>query len=157
MKKILFLLMLIGMGYTAQSQYTHALGFRGGFFSGISYKIFVSSDVAMEAIAHSRYGGFQLTYLVEWHAPAFDVEGLNWFYGAGGHMGFYSYKNANPWWDDEFNGSRTVIGVDGILGIEYNIGSIPINVSLDWKPAFNLIGYTGFLADGGAFSVRYTW
>lgn len=156
MKRTLFLLLLIGMSYSAQSQYTHALGFRGGFFSGITYKTFVSSDMAIEAIAHSRYGGFQLTGLAEWHAGAFEVEGLNWYYGAGGHIGAYSY-NDNPWFDEEFSGSRAVIGVDGILGIEYNIGSIPINVSLDWKPAFNIIGYTGFLADGGAFSVRYTW
>ena len=47
------------------------------------------------------------------------------------------------------------IGIDGIIGIEYNIEPIPFNISLDWKPGLNLIGYTGFWGDELAFSIRY--
>jgi hypothetical protein len=49
----------------------------------------------------------------------------------------------------------TVIGIDGILGIEYNFEEVPINIGVDWKPAFNLTGYSGFWGDGGALSIRY--
>ena len=49
----------------------------------------------------------------------------------------------------------SVIGIDGILGMEYNIQEIPFNISLDWKPAFNLIGYTGFWGDEIALSIRF--
>jgi len=32
---------------------------------------------------------------------------------------------------------------------------VPFNISIDWKPAYNLWGYSGFWADGGALSIRY--
>jgi hypothetical protein len=48
-----------------------------------------------------------------------------------------------------------VVGLDGILGLEYSFVGIPINISVDWKPAFNFAGHSGFWADGGAISIRY--
>jgi hypothetical protein len=52
------------------------------------------------------------------------------------------------------NNAYTVIGIGGILGLEYNFNEIPINISIDWKPAFNIIGHTSFWGDG-AFSIRF--
>jgi hypothetical protein len=48
-----------------------------------------------------------------------------------------------------------VVGIDGIIGMEYNIEEIPFNISLDWKPGFNILGHTGFWGDELALSVRY--
>jgi hypothetical protein len=39
--------------------------------------------------------------------------------------------------------------------LEYNFKEIPFNLSLDWKPALNLVGSSGFWGDGGAISIRY--
>jgi len=47
------------------------------------------------------------------------------------------------------------VGIDFILGLENNFKEIPFNISIDWKPAYNLTGYSGFWADGGAISIRY--
>ena len=155
MKYLLTLAAALMLSSAATAQYDQAIGFRGGFFSGITYKKFVSQDFAFEGILHTRYAGWQLTGLGEFHAQAFDVTGLNWYYGAGAHVGMFRYHQNSPYFTEESGSTVIGLGIDGILGIEYNIGSIPINVSLDWKPAFNLLGYAGFAADGGAFSVRY--
>ncbi|MGB0136506.1 MAG: hypothetical protein ACPF83_04640 [Flavobacteriales bacterium] len=158
MKSRLLALALVCLTTVAFGQdYNRAIGFRGGFFSGITYKQFVDENMAIEGILHSRYAGWQITGLAEWHGAAWDVPGLNWYYGAGGHVGIFTYSENSPYFDAEATGTKVGVGVDGVLGIEYNIKTIPINVSLDWKPALNLVGYTGFAADGGAFSVRYTF
>jgi hypothetical protein len=65
------------------------------------------------------------------------------------HLGSFN----NGWFTD--NTSHVVIGIDGIIGLEYLFKDVPFNASLDWKPGFNLIGYTGFWGDEVAVSVRY--
>ena len=83
---------------------------------------------------------------------AFGVDRLNWYFGFGGHIGFWDGHDVK-WAKD--NRSYTVIGIDGILGMEYNFNEIPINLSIDWKPVFNIIGHSGFWGDSGGISIRY--
>jgi hypothetical protein len=95
-----------------------------------------------------------ITGLYEVHNRAFDEPGLRWYYGGGGHIGFWDGVK-NPWFND---GDRhSVIGVDMILGIEYTIPGSPVNLSLDYKPGFNLVGYTGFWGDEFALSLRFAF
>ena len=112
--------------------------------------------MAVEGVLSTHFRGLQVTGLAEIHAPAFDVDGLKWFYGGGGHIGFYSYWDGHPYFSETYSGSRAVIGVDGIVGIEYTIQELPICLSIDLKPAFNIIGYSGF-GSGGGISARYTF
>jgi hypothetical protein len=79
------------------------------------------------------------------------VDHLNWYYGGGAHIGFYN--GSHTYWGT-YGTSYTVAGIDGILGIEYSFDEIPINIGIDWKPALNLIGYSGIWSEG-AFSIRY--
>mgnify|MGYP001615571992 CR=1 FL=1 len=47
-----------------------------------------------------------------------------------------------------------ILGVDGIIGLEYVFDGVPINLSLDYKPSFNIT--PGFFdPSGGALSIRY--
>ena len=70
--------------------------------------------------------------------------------------GVISFPTSNDVMVQTEGGSTyTVIGIDGIIGLEYSFTEIPINVSIDWKPVLNIIGYSGFWGDGGALSVRY--
>lgn len=156
MKRILLTIILfISMLPFLQAQeYSTGIGLRSGFANGVTLKHFQSSDVAIEGILTTRWHGFMVTGLLEFHNDL-DPSGLSWFYGFGGHVGFFGGYNDHPWFDDDKD--YTVIGIDGILGLEYVFEAVPISLSLDWKPAINLNGNSGFWGDDGAFSIRYVW
>ncbi len=154
MKKLIILgLILMSFGVKAQDEYVNAIGLRGGLFNGISFKHFIGNNTAVEGLLTSRWSGYQITGLMEHHRDINELDGFRWFFGYGGHIGFYDGKYVS--WGD--SSSYTVIGIDGIIGVEYLIPNVPISLSLDWKPYFNLVGYSGFAGDGGALSVRYTF
>ena len=169
MKRLIVVTLIAISSISFGQDYTNAIGFRGGFSQGLTFKHFISSTNAIEGILATRYHGYNLTGLYEIHANGlFDVDGLNLYYGFGAHVGRWnsvywsnsSWNNGKKYYTVDANGNvvyydYTVIGVDGIVGIEYNISEIPINISLDYKPAINLVGYQGLWLDNGAFSVRY--
>jgi hypothetical protein len=154
MKKItttcLIVFCLASISYA--QDYNTGIGLRVGFNQGLTVKHFIGSKSALEGILSSGWRGVQITGLYEIHNQFFNVEKLNWYFGFGALIGFWNGDHA--YWG-EYGESYTVIGVDGILGMEYNFSEVPINIGLDWKPAFNFIGYSGFRADGGALSIRY--
>lgn len=153
MKKLLVMLLfsaIFSLGVRAQD-YTTGFGIRTGWGSGLTLKHFINEKTALEGVLNSQWRGFSLTGLVEIHEPALNLDRLYWYYGGGGHIGFWNGK-----YNSRFDtGNNTVVGVDGVLGLEYNFDFIPINFSIDWKPALNLVGASGFWGDGGAVSLRY--
>lgn len=152
---IMICLSVICLTVVSKAQdYNTAIGIRGGFESGLTVKYFTTEKAAMEFILASRWRGFNATGLYEIHNRAFDTDGLRWYYGFGAHIGFWNGDYTHNYWGTRGT-NYTVIGIDGILGLEYSFTEVPINIGLDWKPAFNLIGYQGFWADGGALSIRY--
>ena len=108
--------------------------------NSITGKYFVTDRSAVEGIISfgSRFG---LGALLEIHKPT-NIEGLKWFYGAGGYVGFES--------------GDTYLGPTGILGIDYKFTNVPINLSLDWKPELDIIPDINFVPDAFAMSVRFT-
>ena len=138
---------------TAQD-YSTGIGLRGGLFYGLTVKHFLDGKAAIEGLLSTRWSGLEITGLYEIHNQIPDVERLNWYFGGGAHMGFYNGKNAT-WGETGTN--YTNIGIDGILGLEYNFKEAPLNLSIDWKPAINIIGYSGFWGDNGALSIRYVF
>jgi hypothetical protein len=145
---------LVGMANSAQAQnYKSSLGLRLGATNGITYKTFVTNKAAVEVIGTFRYQGIGLTGLYEVHGQAFNSRDFNWFIGGGGHL--YSFGNNRPAFID--NNKSIILGVDGILGLEAKVRTIPLAISLDWKPALNIVNYGGFWADEVALSFRYTF
>ncbi len=132
--------------------YKTGIGLRVGLFNGITLKHFINFNTALEGIIDTRWDGFEITGLYELHHKAFETERLKWYYGIGAHIGAWNGNNTN--WGERGR-NYSVAGIDGILGIEYCFREIPFNLGLDWKPAINIVGYTGFWADGGALSIRY--
>lgn len=154
MKKLLLVLIIAcfwGVKLNAQD-YSTGIGLRGGWGTGLTIKHFLNDETAVEGILDSRWHGFSVTGLYEIHSQAFDTPRLNWYYGVGAHLGSWNgdyYRGYN-------NGTTyTVLGADGILGLEYNFKEIPFNIGIDWKPVINLTGSSGFYGDGGALSIRY--
>ena len=156
MKKIMLLFFVIGIiSLTTNAQdYTTGIGIRGGTSNGLTVKHFIGKRSALEGLLATRWEGFNITGLYEMHATAFDTRHLYWYYGFGGHIGFWNGAH-NPWFND--HRTYSVVGIDGIIGLEYNIIVIPFNIGLDWKPGLNLIGYSGFWGDELALSVRFTF
>jgi len=150
-----FVLTVIFTGAVAMilngQDYNTGIGLRIGSSSGFTIKHFIKDKSAIEGLLTTRWHGFDITGLYEIHNQAFDEDNLKWYYGFGAHLGFYDGDNVE--WGAP-GSTYSVIGIDGIIGIEYSFTEAPVNIGLDLKPALNLIGYTGLWAEFG-LSVRY--
>ncbi|MDZ7742124.1 MAG: hypothetical protein U5Q03_10320 [Bacteroidota bacterium] len=160
MKKGLILscfIMILAGRTIAQDYYRTGIGARMGSGFGLTVKHFTSRNTALEGIVVFRWKGINITGLYEYERIAFNVPGLSWYVGGGGHLGIWSnYDESATWWDREAHpNGYTIIGADFILGIEYTVKDFPVNFSVDWKPAINLIGYPGVWLNVGALSIRY--
>lgn len=132
-------------------------GLRLGPDAGITIKHHAGA-VAYEGILHLSEWFQGATVLYHFfHKPiTADLPGLDWYAGAGGHLWSYrSVYRVRPGWVAV--GSNVGIGVDFALGAQYNFPGAPINLSLDWKPALNILGGTGFAYSSAGLSVRYRW
>jgi hypothetical protein len=156
MKKLLIVFaLIIILGFTLNAQdYRTSLGLRAGAPYGLTIKHFLNKYNAVEGILASRWQGFVITALLENEHWTGQYPGLNWFWGVGAHVGFWDAGN-NPNINRNYTGS--VIGLDGILGLEYTFDEIPLNLSLDLLPSVNLIGSTGWGGINGALSIRYVF
>ncbi len=144
------------------SGYSHALGFRFGSDLGITYKGSIGGSSYIEGILSTGYRRLMLTALYEKHFPAFHRNDFQWYLGGGGHVGFFNGWYRTGYYDRwgryhreyVYVNSEPTIGVDGIIGLEYNFHEIPLNVSVDIKPFINFYRYDyGFVE--GALSLRY--
>jgi hypothetical protein len=157
MKKNIFLAFLsitiISQTFAQKSDYKSALGLK--FYpGGISYKTFIKSNVAIEGVGYFWEYGSRITALYQFYGDIDAVDGLKWYAGFGAHIGFWNDRWKNDYPTRE---SSLAIGVDGVLGIDYKIGGAPINLSLDWQPSFNLVGYNYFESGWGGLGIRYTF
>lgn len=153
MKGILVALCMLWAFTTQAQQYNSAVGVRGGLLNSITYKKTLNDFSAIEGIGSFRYGGLLLTglYTIQNDFTA-EGESFQWYYGGGAHIGLFNNRAS---FFNEGNSSSAVIGVDGVIGVEYTFSEIPLNLCLDYKPAINLIGYTGFWADHVSVGIRY--
>lgn len=139
-KVILSAMMLIGLAFTAQAQdiSKNALGLRlgdnDGFGGEISYQRGLSKNNRLELDLGFRNSNnvdaFKLTGIYQW---VWNIDGgFNWYAGAGGGLGSWSYDySANG---NKFKDNGTFVFVAGDLGIEYNFNEVPIQLSLDIRP-----------------------
>ncbi|HEX4957396.1 MAG TPA: hypothetical protein VFV46_04410 [Lacibacter sp.] len=143
-------------GQSMGSTYKTALGVKFYPGAGITLKHFVKSNAALEGIGYFWRDGMRVTGLYEFHGDINGAPGLKWYVGPGAHIGFWNDR----YWRDRY-GRRiggAVVGIDGVLGLDYKFKGAPINMSLDWQPSFEFGDYgTGFSGNWGGFAVRYTF
>lgn len=151
--------------------YTTALGLRAGSPSGVTLKHFFRGPVAVEAIAGTNLNrhGFNLTVLLEKHGQAFGARGLLWYYGLGGHVSSYLGRTYYEWYyvkhkgrryyiyDDYYEGRFWGVGIDGVLGLEYQFQDLPFTLGVDAKPIAELARGDAFFWLEGALSLRYVF
>ncbi len=159
MKRLSALLVIMITAVSANAQmnesteYRTALGVKV-YPGAVTLKHFLQPNRAVEALGYISTDGFRLTGLYELHYDINTVPGLKWYLGGGGHFGVWSDR-----WKTKYP-ERTAglaIGIDGVLGLDYKIEGAPLNISFDWQPSFNVIGYNYFEGGWGGLGLRYTF
>ena len=154
MKRLLLLVAMALVIKVATAQdYNTAVGFK--FYPGaISIKHFTEGNKAVEGLAYFWNYGNRFTGLYEIHGDIQEVNGLKWYIGPGAHIGFW-----NDTWKTNYpsRSSGVAIGVDGVLGLDYKLKDAPINISIDWQPSLNIIGYSYFESGWGGLGIRYAF
>ena len=159
MKKILLAattLLFIGINSRAQStgyDYKTALGVK--FYPGaITLKSFTRTNRALEGLAYFYNDGIRFTGVYEIYGDISGADGLKWYIGPGAHIGFWCdhWKN-----NHDYSDGGVSIGVDGVLGLDYKFENVPINISLDWQPSLNFVGYNYFEGGWGGMGIRYAF
>ena len=166
MQKVIRTIFLIAvalvMGKEASAQLTspHAVGLRFGSASGINYRHTLAEDRALEGIlsvrSNSTSSTFRLVGLYEYHKEL-PFENFSWYYGFGGSIWNYTYKGYTNNEGTYFpKTSELSLSIDGVVGVEYNIPTAPIALSLDVKPYLDFVQESTIrLIDPIGFSIRY--
>lgn len=147
MKKVIVIIistLLLGAVASAQPR---ALGVRATYGAELSYQAHMGGNFAEFDLGWSS--GY--TNL----AAVYDIilggeSNFNFYAGPGADVCLYNNVTSN--------GNETIglgLGVVGQIGMEYEFDAVPLNLSLDWRPIFRLIGPTGFGWDSIALGIRY--
>lgn len=143
MKRILILLVAaLGLSVAANAQ-SRALGLRAGYGGELSYQ-------------HS-FGSNFAEFDLGWFSRGFDVVGIydfiiagngqvNLYAGPGAQLGFYNHHDGD---------AHVNVGIAGQLGVEWNIPSVPLQLSVDWRPVYFLMHNGGFGYDSVGLGIRY--
>lgn len=146
-----FLFLLLTSGTKGQ-EHKHAISGRAGLSSGIAYQIMVDDFRGYKGLMSFRDGGIQITALIESYRPLYlkFTDKMYYYTGMGAHIGFTRWPPQrglypNPFYTYDGNGHfAPVIGLDGIIGLEFRLSRIPLTFCLDAKPFFELFGQTIF-------------
>ena len=154
---LLFGLLLGSTSLQAQN-YDLAGGVRFGRPNSLSLKKTIGEGNALEAIVGYRgslafYNQVNLGLGYQRHSPLPDLlEGLNWYWGLGGSVYFYSYNLGFG-----ADAANVGFGALGFLGLDYTLEDTPINITLDWAPSlvFGDDIFNGFYGGYGGVGIRY--
>jgi hypothetical protein len=119
--------------------------------NSVSVKQFISDKTAIEGLL-SFDDPLVFGLLVEFHKPL-SAAGMQYFYGAGGYLGFVKTYNPNHL----RNENEANFGAQGIVGLDYKFNNIPLNISLDWKPELNIVPDINFEPAAIGFTARFTF
>lgn len=146
MKKLVIILSVVTFLCVTRvnaQDYNWAIGVRGGVTTtGLTVKYNIDPANSIEGMIDFTRG-VNIYALYERNIPVIS-EGFNFYYGGGANIGSWSKHDHN----------KFTMGIDGIVGLEYKIRSIPLAFSVDYKPCLNFIGYTGFRATDFGLSVK---
>jgi hypothetical protein len=106
----------------------------------VTFKHFFKSDIAVEGLFSFTDPG-ALGFLIEKHKP-FGPSGLTWFWGAGLYAGFGGGRN---------------FGAQGAVGLDLVVPTLPVNLSIDWKPELNFTKIFSFEPSAVGFSARFVF
>ena len=141
MKKFLMMAALLVATLTVSAQeYNWAVGVRGGGFSGLTAKKYLGEN-SIEAGLSFNADFVNVEAAYQWQQPVI-TDGFQLYYGGGAYLGLAA----------QYLG----LGAEGVVGLEYQIPNVPLALSFDYRPTFNVLGgfgYSNFVNFG--FGVKY--
>lgn len=163
----LLIIHIIGLLFLVASlnaqNYTRAIGLRGGFSSGLVFRNYKQDFRAHEAVIGIHSNGMKITYLIEEYRPAhfkFADENMWLLLGFGAHAGWHVTDHFDVFFTKYYYENRRMaplLGVDGIIGLEYHLRELPLVFGFDYKPFFEFSTRQFFnlnISDA-AFSIKY--
>jgi hypothetical protein len=160
MKKLILLLFILLINTSIKSQnYDMAIGIKSGYpgYGSLNFKKFTGSNNAIDLLFGTSFNDlnkyFWANCLFEYNKNIVNGSGFNWYAGVGPSVGLwtrggYYHKSKNKTYSGLWG------GVSAVVGIEYTIPSIPLNLAVEAGPAINLMPY--FIPDGVVnVAIRY--
>ncbi|TFH21137.1 MAG: hypothetical protein E4H10_15735 [Bacteroidia bacterium] len=163
MRKFYIILFLLGLSSAVFSQfYAKEVGMRGGYTSGITFRVNLEEDLSYEAQLAYRDNGGIFTMIRQQHLEMGMDRLGNWefIYGFGAHAGFYLTDTYRIFFREVYFGREIftpVFGMDGYVGIDYELVDVPMSFGVSFQPFMEISLKQIFginLWDFG-FSVRY--
>jgi len=163
MRKFYIILFILGLSSAVYSQfYTKEVGFRGGYTSGITFRVNLEENLSYEAQLAYRDNGGIFTMIRQQHLEIGMDQVGNWefVYGFGMHAGFYFTDTYRILFREVYFGREIftpVFGMDGYVGIDYKLENVPMSFGVSFQPFMEISLKQIFginLWDFG-FSVRY--
>lgn len=159
MKKILlFTFLLLGTTLFAQN-YGLGIGIKSGYpgYGAINFKKNSSTDLAIDALFGFNFGSSGYLYaqcLFEKNKNIVNTSGVNWYIGAGPSVGIWT--NGGGYYSNKKGKTYTSpwISVDGVIGLEYTMSSVPLNLAIEGGIGANVFPYTNVHGIGN-IAIRY--
>lgn len=122
-------------------------GVRVGLPLGVTGRYFFTEHSAAEGIVglYNKTASLTALYQYHWDLSELTAPGVGWYAGGGAHLGTRRIDGS----------SEFLAGIDAIAGVNYVFEKIPLNLSLDWKPAIHFTTASE-LAEFG-ISARYVF
>ena len=169
MKKATIILLIMLVTSTAFSQvYEKQVGLRLGVTPGVTGKIIKNDRTAIEGILGFRNGGIQMHGLLESYHPLIKTNTQRWmmYFGGGGHLGYVNgydrvrrWSNTSGYYWEEQRMAGFVMVIDGVIGSEYTFNKVPITLSMEFKPFFELQDFWRFRVNfwDFGFGIKYSF
>lgn len=149
MKKIILTVIAVLTLSIAASAQSRALGVRLGGNAEVSYQHYMLGDNFLEAdlgLSFLRDSGFYASGIYNFIIG--NLNRVNIYAGPGVCIGAHNVAVENK------VNTNFALGIAGQLGVEWQMGMVPLNLSLDWRPHFDFIG-RGFGWTSLALGLRY--
>ncbi|MFZ1704921.1 MAG: hypothetical protein WAT79_11290 [Saprospiraceae bacterium] len=151
---VLAFFMIIASTNVSGQNYNSAIGAKLGYGLVASYKKFLNDKAAIDIFGGIRWGGLVGGAYYELHYDIPSVDNLQWYWGGGASI--------TTWTFGVLDEGYIELGLSGVIGLDYTLENIPLNLSVDWAPTFVVYdtwdftgSYNRFRSGYGAFTARY--
>jgi hypothetical protein len=146
MRKIIFTsILLLAMSSVMAQRFERAVGLRLGYSNAIFFDIQNKDLSTYRFMVSWRDNGRQFTAMkyFQYYKVDFLPSYLSLYYGYGIHAGYTSWdqyfrnEEHGYYWEEV---SAPVVGLDGLIGVCYDLKRVPMSLTAEVKPFFDFWG-----------------